>query len=176
MGNSDKKPICHPDKTLKARGLCSVCYEKWWEAQHPEYVEKSKEYRKNWRQQNKEKEASYRAKRKQKDAEDPNFTTKMRDKTLMTWYGMTQADYAQMLANQQGVCAICLRPPLDGVHFHVDHDHETGLVRGLLCSRCNWYLGVIDNDISVIDRIIQYKNQTEGKFKCQKKRQSRKKD
>jgi hypothetical protein len=48
--------------------------------------------------------------------------------------GVSDADYARMLAGQDGMCAIpaCLRTPKTR-RFHVDHDHATGQVRGLLC-------------------------------------------
>jgi capsid protein len=48
--------------------------------------------------------------------------------------GVTDADYERMLAAQDGMCAIpaCLRTPKTR-RFHVDHNHETGQVRGLLC-------------------------------------------
>ena len=50
--------------------------------------------------------------------------------------GVTSADYDRMLAAQGGVCAICGSPPKTR-RLHVDHDHATGKVRGLLCHRCN---------------------------------------
>jgi len=50
-------------------------------------------------------------------------------------------DYAAMLERQAGVCAICRRPPkVGGRRLHVDHDHRTGRVRGLLCFTCNRYI------------------------------------
>lgn len=42
-----------------------------------------------------------------------------------------------MLDNQGGKCAICLLPPRGKLPLNVDHDHKTGLVRGLLCWTCN---------------------------------------
>jgi len=45
-------------------------------------------------------------------------------------------EYEGMLAEQGGVCAICGNPP-KVKRLHVDHDHRTGAVRGLLCFRCN---------------------------------------
>lgn len=50
--------------------------------------------------------------------------------------GVDQAVYDRMLAEQHGVCRICGRPPKVR-RLHVDHDHKTGAVRGLLCFRCN---------------------------------------
>ena len=61
-------------------------------------------------------------------------------------YGITQADYDDILVEQKDRCAICLtdEPPVSaGVRerWHIDHDHETGQVRGLLCRGCNLMLG-----------------------------------
>lgn len=63
--------------------------------------------------------------------------------SLWTRYGLTLEDYECMLADQGGACAICGAPPKRN-RLHVDHDHKTGVVRGLLCARCNssleWHL------------------------------------
>ena len=50
--------------------------------------------------------------------------------------GVGDDEYEWMLAEQGGVCAICGSPPKSR-RLHVDHDHRTGAVRGLLCFRCN---------------------------------------
>lgn len=55
---------------------------------------------------------------------------------LRAVYGLTVEQYDDMLAAQGGVCAICSRPP-GKTRLHVDHDHKTGIVRGLLCFSCN---------------------------------------
>lgn len=64
-------------------------------------------------------------------------------------YGITPAEYAAMLAVQQGVCAICEQPELSSIKgtprsLSVDHDHATGRIRGLLCTRCNSMLGYLE--------------------------------
>lgn len=50
--------------------------------------------------------------------------------------GVTDAEYERMLAAQDGHCALCPSTPKTR-RLHVDHDHKTGRVRGLLCHRCN---------------------------------------
>ena len=50
--------------------------------------------------------------------------------------GITDADYQLLLAAQGGHCALCPNTPKTR-RLHVDHDHRTGKVRGLLCHRCN---------------------------------------
>lgn len=65
---------------------------------------------------------------------------------------MTIDDLNAMLVTQDGVCAICLTAPA----VHVDHDHRTGAVRGLLCFRCNAALGQLDDDPLVLRRAARY--------------------
>lgn len=76
-------------------------------------------------------------------------------------YGMSEADYAAILKRQKGVCAICRQPETAKRNgqikaLHVDHDHATGKVRGLLCSRCNTALGGFGDDIKRLNRAIRY--------------------
>lgn len=54
-------------------------------------------------------------------------------------YGLSWEEYLLLLEGQDGVCAICHQP--SDRELHVDHDHLTGRVRGLLCGRCNTGLG-----------------------------------
>lgn len=61
-----------------------------------------------------------------------------------------------MCAEQGGVCAICGRRPREGTHLHVDHDHETGRVRGLLCFSCNVAVGQLQHDPTRIVRAADY--------------------
>jgi hypothetical protein len=61
-------------------------------------------------------------------------------------YGLTEAQYQAMLAAQDGKCAICGRLAVEerwGV-LPVDHNHETGVVRGLICMTCNTTLGRLE--------------------------------
>jgi ribosomal protein L24E len=61
-----------------------------------------------------------------------------RRQSLRRRYGLTIEQFDEMLAEQGGVCAICgTDTPLGRGTFHVDHDHQTGQVRGLLCHPCN---------------------------------------
>lgn len=64
---------------------------------------------------------------------------------LRRMYNMTLHEYDQMFIRQNGLCAICEKPEINR-RLSVDHNHETGEVRGLLCVRCNNALSVIEND------------------------------
>jgi len=66
-----------------------------------------------------------------------------RDDYLRRTYGISQAVYDQMLAEQGGVCAICRHTEGDKP-LAVDHSHKTGQVRGLLCTVCNVQVGVVE--------------------------------
>lgn len=59
-------------------------------------------------------------------------------------YGITVEQYDEMLAAQGGHCALCPWEPSDGKVLAVDHDHETGRVRGLLCRGCNLALATFE--------------------------------
>jgi hypothetical protein len=69
---------------------------------------------------------------------------KARGRFLVHTFGITLAQYDQMVTDQAGVCAICKRPCSTGKRLAIDHDHDTNRVRGLLCTRCNRHLGWFD--------------------------------
>lgn len=75
-------------------------------------------------------------------------------------FGLSRADYDAMLAAQGGVCAICgtdrNRGARDGMHFAVDHCHDTGKIRGLLCNRCNRALGFWEDDPALLRAALEY--------------------
>jgi 5-methylcytosine-specific restriction endonuclease McrA len=58
---------------------------------------------------------------------------RIREGHLKRTFGITLEDFEAMLGAQGGGCAICGRVAPEGTSLHVDHDHETGVVRGLLC-------------------------------------------
>ena len=74
--------------------------------------------------------------------------------------GMTKADYDALLAQQGGVCAICQGLCSNGRRLAVDHDHQTGQVRGLLCQRCNTALGLMRDRSELLLRAVTYLDPT----------------
>lgn len=60
-----------------------------------------------------------------------------------------------MYDSQMGLCSICQKPECN-IKLAVDHDHETGKVRGLLCKRCNMAIGLLDDDPHVVTRAALY--------------------
>lgn len=82
-------------------------------------------------------------------------------------YGISLEQYEGLFQAQGGVCAICHQPETrkvgvraltpDGVHaLSVDHCHETGKIRGLLCTACNVLIGFAKEDVAVLRRSIEY--------------------
>lgn len=85
------------------------------------------------------------------------------ERNLIRRYGITLAQYNQMLLEQNHCCAICQRPQTDFTRwFAVDHDHETGAVRGLLCSNCNQGLGHFQDDLMLLRAAIKYLEEADG--------------
>lgn len=71
-------------------------------------------------------------------------------------YGISATTYAQMLALQNGVCAICKGTNKNGKRLSVDHCHNTNKVRGLLCHNCNMGLGYFRDTIDILKDAISY--------------------
>lgn len=67
------------------------------------------------------------------------------EKYVMRTYGLVLGQYAQMLEDQGGRCALCMKIPRRR-RLAVDHDHNTGFPRALLCYLCNKYLGQWEGD------------------------------
>ena len=74
-------------------------------------------------------------------------------------YELNREDYDRLVAQQRNLCMICQQPPSGkppmGV-LHVDHDHATGKVRGLLCGLCNRGIGALGDDIARIESALKY--------------------
>lgn len=76
---------------------------------------------------------------------------------LKRYYGITVEQYNAMFAYQNGACAICGKPESEQSRkLSVDHNHETGAVRGLLCDNCNHAIGMFQDDIDLLQKAINY--------------------
>ena len=85
-----------------------------------------------------------------------------RDKRMLREYGISLDDYDQLWQAQRGVCAICGKTEEEnGQRLTVDHNHETGEVRGLLCNSCNLGLGLLGDGIEIIRAVLTYLEATE---------------
>ncbi len=82
----------------------------------------------------------------------------VRAATLKNKFGITPEQYDTMLAAQGGHCAICpaTKPGGRAKFFHVDHDHATKKVRGLLCHNCNTGLGMFRDNVNFLRVAVDY--------------------
>ncbi len=85
---------------------------------------------------------------------------------LRTTYNLSLEDYEEILHQQKGRCKICSKEfnkknPHD---IGIDHNHKTGKIRGILCSKCNIALGALDDDIYKFLSAIKYLEDTKEKL------------
>lgn len=129
----------------------------------------SAKYLREWRKANKdrllaERKARYeletdadrearRLAQRESYAKDPR---RFRDRNLRAQFGITIDQYDAMLAEQDGLCAICGLKCTSGRQLAVDHDHKTGAVRGLLCGNCNRALGHLQDDLRNARAAVAY--------------------
>jgi hypothetical protein len=124
-----------------------------------EKKEKAKIYRRRWREKNKEWDRVYMNTRNKLAKEvDPLYHKRRNLKSL---YGITLENYSEMYKLQEGKCSICLEFYSETSDFrtkvlHVDHCHNTGRVRGLLCHKCNKALGLFKDNVDTLKRAIEF--------------------
>lgn len=94
---------------------------------------------------------------------DPDL---INDKRAAKLYGLSLQEVVQMRKDANGICAVCNR---EGLHHHkrlvIDHDHETGAVRGLICSRCNSAIGFLGDNIDNVENLLLYLKKHKHKHK-----------
>ena len=91
-------------------------------------------------------------------ARNRSRSAKAVNKRLLNKYGLNLDEWKAIRSKQDGKCAICSAVLSDkpSRNTHVDHDHDTGEVRGLLCGKCNAGLGYFMNDIKSLRQAIKY--------------------
>jgi hypothetical protein len=135
-GKPRRRAPCHPDLPHFAKELCRVCYLKQWTSPNTATCHPDRPY-------------FVRGLCRQCDSRE-----RMRVFSRKKIYGLSSDDYAALLAEQNGVCAICGKTPKS--ILYVDHNHATGSVRGLLCQDCNIGLGRFKDDIVLLEAAIKY--------------------
>jgi hypothetical protein len=96
---------------------------------------------------------------KKRYASDPEFRDRLRGHRRKSVYGVSPEVVQVLLDRQGGTCAICLCSPKDATGqggFHLDHDHDTGQIRGLLCFMCNRGLGDFFDDPVRLRSAVRY--------------------
>jgi hypothetical protein len=127
-----------------------LAYMKEWRRKNPDYM---KGYMKRYRAENLERlQAEDRERGKLREP------AKRRREWLKEKYGITVEQYLDMAEAQQQTCPLCERVCAKSESresgLHVDHDHVTGKVRGLLCGRCNKLLGKLGDSLEGAERFM----------------------
>lgn len=111
------------------------------------YADKNRPYYKNrnkeWYKNNKE------------------YVLRRNKERILLRMGLTLEMHEQEVIRAAGKC-MCCADPLDRIN--TDHDHETGFYRGILCTRCNFTLGLVKDDIDTLYKLIQYLTERQGKI------------
>lgn len=129
-------------------------YNKKYREEHKEEIkQKAVIYRKHTREARKIYSKSYKEKNK----------SEIKNSILKRHFGITLETYNELAINQNNLCLICNKPEM-GIDkrsnkrrlLAVDHDHKTGKVRGLLCSKCNRGLGYFNDNVELLKNSINY--------------------
>lgn len=172
VGKPGKVPAkCHPERDHWSRGMCASCYQTWWRKENPERYKARKRtpakchpdkpvlakglcevcYRAKWREENPERskemgrETYHRATKR-----DPTIRRVRALRVRAYRYGMKPEELIEFLAGKS--CQGCgSTEPLS-----IDHCHDTGRIRGVLCVRCNTMLGNAKDNPEVLLNLVRY--------------------
>lgn len=120
------------DEHGRLRAACKKCWNAGTRKSRAKRAAQHKVYQRNWRQANND---------------------RIRSERLVRLYGITLDQFNAMLGTQDGRCAVCLDPMKE---VHVDHCHETKVVRGLLCGSCNRGLGQFKDEPERLRAALRY--------------------
>ena len=122
------RPKCHPDRpSAHYRGLCTSCYRPDPSGKFGDPVN-----------------SLHRRRLKQR-------------RHALRAVGLTLEDEERILKKQNGVCAICYGPPVNGrKNLSIDHDHATGRFRAFLCDDCNTAIGLFEDNPKLLKQAIAY--------------------
>jgi hypothetical protein len=150
------KPL---DEFYRARGMrdghrndCKVCNLAAKAARTAENPQANRDRVRRWQVENADR---YRATQREY-AKSGRKRLVDRKSYLKRTYGLMLEDYERLLEVQGGVCAICREPRPEERTLHVDHNHDTGEIRGLLCFRCNNALGDMRESADFAQALLDY--------------------
>lgn len=134
------------------RSACKACDAAARRKRYRADPERYKASVRRWQRKNAERHDDYQRRYK---AEVQN-RERERDAHLRRSLGIGLETYTKLRDSQGNRCAICLHEPEDGQRLHVDHDHTSGRVRGLLCVRCNNAIGLLGEDLDAMEEAVFY--------------------
>lgn len=125
------------------RELKLARWRRWASRNRDSEAERARQWRENNRERSREYQRGYYHASGGKEV----HTARRRDAFRQSAYGISPAEFQALLASQGGKCGVCQTPePRGKSTWHVDHDHTTGIVRGILCITCNIALGMMHDD------------------------------
>ncbi len=149
----EKPAICnHPERPARARGLCGACYEAALKQEKPDY--KARAAARNRMYYHRDRDLYLERERlRYQDQEGKRHW----ERAIARKYGVTPDWVQKQSEKQAGACAICLKPfSHETKRPAIDHCHETGKVRGLLCQMCNTALGCAEDRAELLREMAKY--------------------
>lgn len=152
-----RHPSIKPDGVRKKCTECRNIYRRKAHAANPD-IKRTQSL--NWDKNNRKRNAD----RQKRDRQ--NFPDRHKNYSLKNAFGITLDDFKILLEVQRGVCAVCEQKE---THKHqngkvknlsVDHNHDTGEIRGLLCFHCNSAIGKFNDSVVLLQRAIDYLKKT----------------
>lgn len=150
----------------KANREKQLAYHRQWAKDHPGAYKAKKraEYLKARDVRLAKSRAHYAANREKRlaqnkkyyDANRESYAVSRKRSALKRKYGLTLATFQALLVSQGNRCAICKIAEPTKMGWHVDHDHETNEVRGILCAHCNRLLGHARDNPETLRAAIEY--------------------
>jgi hypothetical protein len=135
----------HPEKQVRAKKLCQQCYMNQLYKKNPIMRQKARNRTNAYRKNNLEKV-------RQAD----------REKHLKKKFNIGISEYESLQSAQNNLCAICKNPETTSCrgqkinYLAVDHCHRSGVIRGLLCFKCNTAISIIENTPNILESIREY--------------------
>lgn len=106
----------------------------------------------SWKSKNKEKYDKYR----EGYVNNPETKKRAKFNSIKHEYGLSKDEWYKILKSQGNCCALCKESSDELTFYQVDHCHETGKIRGILCRRCNLVLGCAKDKIETIKNALIY--------------------
>ena len=144
----------HRDRAARdgRRPECKACTaarrRAWYEANREREISRVKA----WQQANPERVNESQRRNRAR----PERKRALRDQYYRRTFGISADDFDALLAQQGGGCAICGKRPERDASLHLDHCHDTGAIRGILCLSCNQGLGLFGDDVALLDAASRY--------------------
>ncbi len=136
--------------------MCRLCgLEKEFYPSQPSYCKDCMKARSTaWEKANPER----RRLSKQRFQSTPEARMKRKAHHLKKSYGLDRISFENMLSNQGFLCLLCSQvlSKYPDSTTHIDHDHITGRVRGILCRSCNQGIGFLKHDPGILIKAIEY--------------------